>query len=617
MKSLRKLPTPEARSPVQSAVELFKVAVAHRGPLNLSHAVEGFVTDFAPDAEQLATLRGLFKPLPITTLFSVEERMQASAEQLLLKQLLHYIEVYGLDAPGLFQLEVSKGQIATIAYVRAVTVEELADLVHGLAYANRPIKDVPALVGLMREYSLPYELHRVQNNELRVALFDPLRDRFQNGDDAVRYICYQATHSPMLIKSREVIEAVQRNPVGERFLREHLRPLARVFNRHERIIMACKHPATASAVNRISKLSKKPAAKGGHVPWAEPIAKNYIALALAGKVPLGEMPSSISIRDKFRYLNLIEYRLLGLTYDTFVIRNGKVWSEHNRTVGDIHRLREIQSALLDSLTGDLRHLHRQRVLLDGYVDYGLPISRKQAMGNLPYGTRVTGTEPQLSAGIYWKNQGTGYESSVDLDLSAIDDTGQRTGWGLGAFGSYQGADRVGSRGWAGYDRGSPIIFSGDVTSAPKGASEFMVVRASNTNRYGLMVNIFRGPEPCEAEVVVGHPTGSGMGAVWQGRTLIRERISLQSRANIIGWLKNDKDQPPTFVVYGGRLGRSIVSGGRPPITSKALGKLWTLGDVLRACGIAHDTTPQPGVAYDHDLRYEGFTLDRLERLLGI
>ena len=307
----------------------------------------------------------------------------------------------------------------------------------------------------MREYSLPYELHRIQNNELRVALFDPLRDRFQSGDDAVRYICYQATASPMLIKSREVIEAVQRNPVGERFLREHLRPLARVFNRHERLIMACKRPESANAINRISKLSKKPAGKGGHVPWVEPAAKQLIAAWLAGpSAVVGGFAGKdvipellrVSLRDKFRFLNLIEYRMLGLTYDTFVIRNGKVWSEHNRTVANIHRLRELRAGVLDSLTGDLRHLHRQRVLLDGHVDYGLPISRKQAMGNLPYGTRVTGTEAQLSAGIYWRNQGTGYESSVDLDLSAIDDTGQRTGWGLGALGSYQGADGVGSRG---------------------------------------------------------------------------------------------------------------------------------------------------------------------------
>ena len=575
-----------------TAVELFKVAVAERTQLNLQYVMEGFVTDFNPTVGQLTLLRLLFQPLPITTLFSVTERANSSPVELVMKQLLHYIEVYGLDAPGLFQLEVSAGKIAPVVYIKAVSKAQLTDLVAGLIYANRPIADAVAVAELIHGHQLPYDINAVRNNELKVVLFDVMRDHFTSGDDAARYICYHATRNPMLIKSKQVIEAVQKNPVGERFLSEHILPLSQVFNRHERLIMACKNPGSASVVNKISKLSKK-----RHVPLHEPLSKHFISVAMKGAIPPLE---GISLRDKFKYLNLIEYRMLGLPYDTYLIRNGKVWTEGDRKRADLSRLMDVQAAVLESLRADFAHLQRSAILLDPAVDYGLPISRKQTLGNLPFGTRVTAQgDSKLSAGIYWQNAGKSnqYRDSIDLDLSAINDKGERTGWGQ----------------WSGYGRDAQIVFSGDVTDARNGATEFMVIDPRRANRFGLMVNIFRGPEPCEAEIVVGYPSSSvSKGAVWQERTLLREKISLQSKQSVIGFLKDR-----AFVVYAGQLSSSRVSKGRHAVIDKGLSDLWTVGRLLGSCGVGYDTTPKPGVAYDHDLRREGFTLDKLERLFDI
>lgn len=561
------------------SVELFKVMVAKRGPLNLDNALDGFVTDFVPTDHQIALLRKLFRPLPIRTLFSVEERATASPYELIHKQLLHYFEVYGLDAPGLFNLEVSNGQMASLAFIKAVTVEGLTALVHGLIYANRPIADTAPVLELIRGYRLPYDINAVQNNEMRVVLFDPHKDRFASGDDAARYICYHATNSSMLIKSKGVIAAVKAKPVGEAFLSNHITPLAQVFNRHERIIMACKTKASRNVVNRISKLSKKK-----HVPIHEPISKRFIATALNGDIPPLEL---VSLRDKFKYLNLIEYKLLGLPYDSFNIRNGKVWTRTDRNAADRRRLLRIQDAVLASIAVDVRHLRGTRLLLDACVDYGLPISRKQALGNLPYGTKVLAQgDAKLSAGIYWVGRNT------DLDLSAINDRGERTGWGQ----------------WSAYSRGAEIVYSGDVTSAPNGASEFMVVDPRKKNRYGLMVNIFRGDKPHDAEIVVGYPDGQK----WQDKTLIREKITLSSTMSIIGFLKDN-----AFVVYSGQLSNARVSRGHHPIIAKALGRLWTLKDILDVTQVPYDVEPRDGVVYDHDLRYTSFSLDKLEGLLKI
>ena len=579
---------------MKNSLALFKVLVASAGQFNFDHAPDGFVTDFNPTPEQLKLLKSTFKALPITTLFTVEERANAPVEHLIRKQILHYIEIYGLESPGLFNLECSNGKLATLTYVRAVTVAELEKLVHGLAYANRPIADVAPVVELIRDYKLSYDINLVLNNELKVALFDPMRDRFTSGDDAVRYICYQATTSALLIKSRKVLAEVAKNPIGTRFLENHKIPLAQVFNRHKRIILSCKNKHNASTINQISRLSKTK-----HVPLHEPIAKRFISAAIKdGSVPPF---TNITLRDAFKYLNLIEYKLLGLAHDSFTIRNGKVWIESDRPVLNPKSLLTISAETTAFVKATLSHLKGKRILLDPSVDYGLPISRKQALGNLPYGTRVTATDPrkQLSAGIYWENQHNpgSYSHSTDLDLSAIDTSGNRTGWGC----------------YAGYSKKNPITFSGDLTDATSGACEFMTINPSLENRYGLMVNIFRGPEPCAAQIVVGYPSSDkGKGAVWQDRTLIRESITLQSTQSIIGFLKDD-----SFIVYSGRLNNSHVSAGKHPVIDKALGKLWTLRDILDSSGISYDLVPTGVLPYDFDLRYAGFTIDKLETLLGI
>lgn len=571
-----------------STVQLFKVVVADKGALDLSNASRGFITDFAPSAEQQKMLRAVFKPLPIVSLFSVTERKTASVEQLLTKQILHYIEVYGLDAPGLFNLEVKKGKIFTVAYIKAVTLAELTEKVNDLLYSNRPIADIKPVVEVIRDYKIAYDINKVANNELKVALYDVKADPFRSGDDAVRYMCYHATDKALLIKSKAVIAAVKAKPVDVAFLDKHVLPLAQVFNRHRRIIMACKRPATASVINKISRLSKSK-----HVPIHESVQKRFIAEALKKQIDLGVL-SGISVRDKLKYLNLIEYRLLGHTYDAFTIRNGKIWVENERTLYPSSSLNRVKAAVLKSLRADLAPLAGKKILLDSSVEYGLPISRKQTLGNLPFGTRVRAIDRggELSAGVYWHNDWSPEGGSVDLDLTAIDEHGSRTGWGQ----------------LSGYaNKGNAIVFSGDMTDATDGATEFMVVNPTVRNRYGLMVNIFRGPETMDAEIVVGYPSKK----VWQKDTLIRERITLQSKQSIIGFLKDD-----TFVVYAGRLSNSRVTQGKHPVIDKGLGVMWTINDLFLTLDIPFDTSATPGVSYDYDLRYAGFSLDKLEALFS-
>lgn len=91
-------------TPDLAVLRLFKAMVARATGLNTDNIRKGFVTNFDPTPQQLKILAEEYKPLPLTTLFTVHERQHATACELIRKQILHYFEVYGLDTPGLFRL---------------------------------------------------------------------------------------------------------------------------------------------------------------------------------------------------------------------------------------------------------------------------------------------------------------------------------------------------------------------------------------------------------------------------------------------------------------------------------------------------------------------------------
>jgi hypothetical protein len=287
------------------------------------------------------------------------------------------------------------------------------------------------------------------------------------------------------------------------------------------------------------------------------------------------------LRDKFKYLNLLAQRRVQSDTASFKIRNGKVYTRDDRPVYSAKDIKRVELVVLDSLAEDVSYLRGRIILLDKNVDYGLPVSRKQTVGNLPFGTRVTSHGNKISSGMYWENAW----GATDLDLSTIDLHGNRVGWGS----------------MAGYnDEG--IIFSGDLTDARNGAMEFMT---SQNQDYGLFVNIFSGKIGSEMELVVG--TGRTK-KHWINKVLIREKHTLNSRDSIIGFVKGK-----TYIAWAGRLGNSRVSGVNP-IVNESKANLWTLQRLLSALGVNFDVDRNPDIEYNYDLSYSSFSFDKLEAL---
>jgi hypothetical protein len=548
----------------RDVLDLFKAVVIDNGAKtatpNTMFANLGLILDFTPTAEQTRLLREHYKPLEMRTLFSVEERENASLEHLLTKQVLHYIEVYGLGMPGLFDLEFEGGTTVGMNYVKGIDVQELGMMVRDLLATNAPIKDTELVKRIINEYNISYNIADIANNEARISLFDVTKDRFRDGDDAVRWMCYAATQSALLIKSPEVIEAVSNQTYSVAFLERHVLPLARVFNRHKKLIMAAKNFKTRTVINKISRWSKQ-----SHVPLHGAVSKRYVGEALAGRIDASVL-GQISVRDKFKFLNLLDYKRQGYTKDAE------------------KEISAVETDVLASLEKDLAHLKDKRILLDSRVHYGLPVSRKQTVGHLPFGTRVvSGGDGEVSAGIYWENAW----GARDLDLSAINLNGARTGWGQAS----------------GYNN-KEIVYSGDVTNAMKGAMEFLT---SKDSEHGLFVNIYTGDDEVETEVVVGKKTHSR----WIDEPIIREKTKLTSKGSLLGFVKGTD-----FIVFQGRMSNSQISGDREAgVVARGTADFWTVNRLFDAIGINYEVDKTEEVLYTNDITYKQFTYDKLEELL--
>ena len=561
-------------------------AVAVKQTPNLSLVSIGVVTDFTPSKEVVSVLKSHFEPLAIKTLFTREERLNADPLELISKQILHYIEVYGLQRPGLFDLVVKEGVIIKPTFVTGITREELAEKVQKLLYANAPIKDVEAIADIINEFDVPYDVNQIANNELRIKLFDPNRDVFTDGQDAVRYVVYKTTDKTMLIKSKEVIQAVKVNAlkIDPKFLAKHQRVLSHVFNRFKPILLALKQGDRKTIINRISHASKRT-----HKPVYESVSKRFLSLAIKNPEKVENLLTKLSVRDKFKILNLISYKSLGLDVDAFVIRNGKLRIEAGREILSKDSLAVIENKILDSLKVDLAHLKGKRVLLDPSVDYALPISRKQTLGNLPFGTRITIEGDEISSGVFWRNEW----GATDLDLSTVDLKGNRTGWGR----------------YSGYGDGD-ITFSGDVTYADgDGAMEFMTSSSKGWKKakaYGLFVNIFSGNSNAECELVIGSAAKSR----WITDVKIREKTQLVGRGSVIGFVKGN-----VFTVYQGMLNNKAANFSEfNPVLKRALADCWTVADILTAIDVEYDYEANPEKEYDYNLTYSQFSLDKLEEV---
>lgn len=430
-----------------------------------------------------------------------------SLVQLYYEQLLHYFTTYGAEALGVYdadcviipkeKLNIPELQIDTNFIVIApLTEDEVTERLHtlitsGIALSKQTVRDVVTLSDYINveDYSDGDNyFSKVTNKEVKTALCGKLGILPKRGDEFLRYLLAKMCDRTLLIKDKETQDAIARIDdkqlleLLERYSNQYsLIPLAKVFNRFKPLFISMKRHEKEyfrehnyytkedietmikinRIINKISKLSKEyhkpmPVDDLNHfIEWANSIGTgdDFIRLFKAKLEDAGVF-TAIKITN---YLNQVYYNTFD--YSLYKVRNGRIYVKDNNKKPYLPKFyvelarQVVEQFLEENVSG-------KTFYIPDNIDYKLPQSEKQYVGNIPFGTKISFEKKPLLFGIHWCNcvDNKGNEERVDLDLH-LNSQKYNLGWNTC------------------YREGTDLLFTGDNTNAPlpNGASEFMYI----------------------------------------------------------------------------------------------------------------------------------------------
>lgn len=410
----------------------------------------------------------------------------ASIEQLVLEQVIHYMSTYGMESIGLSAMPVIPCEAvisdkdalpSTKAFIaiRVVDQETALKIVENyIKTIKAPHKrDVDAIIDLMKYTNLL--VNDIKSFELKIARCKQLDTVPTDGQDFLRYVIYSISNSTLLIKNKKTIETLKAycsaHPAEAYRLLSKCDEveLAKIFYRFKPIILAFKSCRDCRPiVNRIRRLAIK-----YHKPLSDVNVANV--MKLVGENRITDVTKVLSNADNRTLIKLINFATMPESdVKVYNIRNGSTFvTERKTNEKNTETLLALCYAQL--IMRNKNKLNGKTYLIPSYIDYAIPVSEKQMVGNIPYGTIIHTTKTDtITPAIWWKDYK--YRTDIDFHLS----------------------NATQHFGWNGYcrNRNRSILYSGDVTSAPNGASEAYRITIDNDEVYTLNVSLFSGENNC-------------------------------------------------------------------------------------------------------------------------
>lgn len=484
------------------------------------------------------------------TAATVEDR------QRLADQALHYYSTYGLrsigiDDPALFYLPVDPHQEAppqpmALRVIRGVPRREVIraclDLLRRpVALKQETVLDIIECLVAECGYTFNGD-EEIGSNEARVIVAERTGVLPRRGDDLLRFLVFRATGKSLVIKDQATLTAIAESGVALPALdADRLAALAESFRRHKAIWLAFKHahPANRPVVNRLAKLAQR---------LHRPLRPDVLDMLTAHELAIPDVAAAAArapLSRVVRALNAVRLYRAEERARLYRVRNGKGFAcpdPRERTGIPLARyeevlLREVQRRCAD-----------RAVRTPEGVRYAFPVSEKAFCGDVPAYTSLV-LPPRSSAllvGVYWEDAPS---QRVDLDLSMLDtETGLKIGWN---------AD------W----RSAAILYSGDVTAAPTGASEWMLVRSVD-RPYLLLLNAYAAPDQHPFTLIVGDGKRCESGQELRNYLISPDEVIWSvkmvctQKQMILGLLAPDP-QGIRFVLIGQGMGGRIVSRQGP------------------------------------------------------
>jgi len=442
---------------------------------------------------------------------------EASIEQLVIEQIMHYITTYGFELLGCYnettvyvpveKLEIPELDIDRIylTVIKGYKKEEIKEkalniLKSGIALKESTMDD---LVDVLEYTGLNLsDVDIVKNKEVKVMLCDIFNLFPSVPAEFLRYLIYKATGKTLVIKNDGLINSIREGNlkgIGT-LLRRYdsaygYNRLAEIFLRFKPLFLAFRvSTSVRPIINKIRRLAVE-----NHKPMQVDYLNNVTAAIkqdfIDGRL-LDEHLSDVSIFRKIRLAYALNYRVghSGANIVPFLyrIRNGKSFAKET-SIGKSRITREVLKVVLDFIADDLRsRLEGKKIYIPKHIQYALPATEKQFTGYYPSGTCVA-VPRDMIFGIHWTNTSS---HRVDLDLSTMDMGGTKYGWD----GYYRDPERG-------------ILFSGDMTDAPSdGATELFYIKRQVETKLLLNVNFYNYVPDCEVpmDIIVAQEQASNM-----------------------------------------------------------------------------------------------------------
>jgi hypothetical protein len=387
-------------------------------------------------------------------------------EELWIDQLKHYASTYGTEFKGEVYLPNKDSVLidyTDVKVIKPISIGEIGFKIQALLNSGIAMNQetLDSCMELVREFNIKLDLNTIRNKEVLMYLYKELDLLPESEEEMVRFLVYLYTGKTLLIKSPDVIAIIKNSrliitPLLERF---GLEKLSSVFLRFKPLFLAMKdgNEKTINTLRRLAVANHKPKVFGF---WAN-------VLSNIGSIPYIE--KNLPTLNNFKLIALLQTILVrkqetGIM--TVIIKNGKVFtgekSSNNKNYYDL-----VYDLLYKEL---ITRLGKKACTVKlPTIQLAMPTSEKTYVGNIPFGSKVTLSNNAI-VGINWK----GVDGANDLDLSIIDNRGDKIGWNS----SYKNDDES-------------VVYSGDVTSANPEATELLYCKAGMPNSV-VKVNCYSG-----------------------------------------------------------------------------------------------------------------------------
>jgi hypothetical protein len=478
-----------------------------------------------------------------------------SEDERLADQLYHYLTTYGAESLGIYRPELvylpanlekntkEENQLP----VQIIDIEDQEKVIEraykmldsGMPLASQTVSD---LLDILDGLGYKFTENKLANKEARARIASEKGVWPEEADDILRVLIYQATGRTLVIKDRETISALENsNYTLPQLSNQAEKKIAtHNFNRHKKLLVAFKkaHSDNKPIINRIARKSKSL-----HQPQKQKILDNLTN----GDYSYDEVTRAIIKESTFRVisaLNAIRERLKDQEHPVriYKIRNGKTFAKEDSTNNRETRKYQIYESIL--ISNLLFRLKDQKIYIPSHIDYALPKSEKDFVGEIPAGSSFSLSADQegLCIGVYWHEK----NNIVDLDLSALTkdrcNNFTKVGW---------------NSDWVDDDLG--LSFSGDITRAPQGACEYLTWQPGVEWEALVLTNLFDGELNSSYYILGGYPRNFKREGLIQTENLqFALPMTMSKKQKITGLIVQDSETSK-FYLYDGDFGNLPVS----------------------------------------------------------